>query len=341
MPCKTRGLVFFHRPPATGHRHQATGIWHPSQSGIHYNIRMHCFSRNTRRVAGLCLFGAIVLFAQDWQTLTTLPAVDMSGLTPAQKTKALKALRSQDCTCGCGMKLAECRVKDPGCSYSRGLASVMVDAIQKGKTEAEAAAEAKASKFAHVPEAKTLEDAVSIPTANSPVTGPAGAPITLVEFSDFQCPFCYKAVAQLNTVLKAYPTQVKLVFKQFPLVDSHPEAAISAAAALAANQQGKFWQMHDVMFANHGGLSRKAIMEWAAGLGLDMKRFTADLDSPGIKQAVMRDMEDGNKIGVDATPTVFIDGQKYNGALALDAMKPVIEAELKRLAAKAAAKGKG
>ncbi|HXB74306.1 MAG TPA: thioredoxin domain-containing protein [Candidatus Acidoferrales bacterium] len=302
---------------------------------------MHRFPRNTRRFAGFCLFGALALFAQDWQTMTTLPAVDMNGLTPARQTTALKALRSQDCACGCGMKVAECRVKDPGCSVSRGLATVIVDAIKKGKTEAGALAEAKASKFAQPPETKLLEDAVNIPTANSPVTGPASAPITLVEFSDFQCPFCYKAVAQLNTVLKAYPTHVKLVFKQFPLVDSHPEAAISAAAALAANQQGKFWQMHDVMFANHGGLSRKAIMEWAAGLGLDMKRFTADLDSPGIKQAVMRDMDDGNKAGVDATPTLFIDGQKYNGALALDALKPVIEAELKRLAAKPAAKGKG
>ena len=333
-----------HWHPATGIRHPlltpASEIRHPV-----YNRNMHRFPRSIRRFAGFCLFGAVVLFGQDWQTLTTLPAVDMGGLTPAQKTRALKALRGQDCSCGCGMKVAECRVKDPGCSFSRGLASVIVDAVKKGKTEAEAMAEAKASKFAHAPEAKTLEDAVTIPTANSPFTGPATAPITLVEFSDFQCPFCYKAVAQLNTVLKAYPTQVKLVFKQFPLVDSHPEAAISAAAALAANQQGKFWQMHDVMFANHGSLSRKAIMEWAAGLGLDMKRFTADLDSPGIKQAVIRDTEDGNKAGVDATPTIFIDGQKYNGALALDALKPVIEAELKRLAAKPAdkpaAKGKG
>jgi protein-disulfide isomerase len=145
----------------------------------------------------------------------------------------------------------------------------------------------------------------------------------------------------LNTLLKAYPTQVRLIFKQFPLVDSHPEAAVSAAASLAAHQQGKFWQMHDIMFANHGNLSRKAILEWAAGLGLDMKRFAADLDSPAIKQAVQRDMEDGNRAGVDATPTVFIDGQKYNGGLALDALKPVIEAELKRLAGKPAGKGKG
>src|SRR5450432_3376920 len=291
------------------------------------------------RLSALCLFGAIFLFAQDWETATSLPAVDMGGLTPAQQAKALRVMRGQGCSCGCGMKIAECRVKDPTCAYSKGLASVMVDAIKKGKTEAGAIAAAKVSKYGQAPELKVLENAVSIPTANSPSSGPANAPITLVEFSDFQCPFCYKAVAHLNTLMKAYPTQVKLIFKQFPLIDSHPEAAISAAAALAANQQGKFWQMHDIMFANHGNLSRKAILEWAAGLRLDMKRFTADLESAAIKQAVQRDMEDGNRAGVDATPTVFIDGQKYNGGLALDALKPVIEAELKRVAGKPAAKG--
>jgi protein-disulfide isomerase len=292
------------------------------------------------RLSAICLFGAVLLFAQDWQTATSLPAVDMGGLTPAQQTSALRVMRSQECSCGCGMKIAECRVKDPTCAYSKGLASVMVDAIKKGKTEAGAIAAAKASELAKAREGKLLEKAVNIPTANSPSAGPANALITLVEFSDFQCPFCYKAVAHLNTLLKAYPTQVKLIFKQFPLVDSHPEAAISAAAALAAQQQGKFWQMHDIMFANHGNLSRKAILGWASGLGLDMTRFTADLESPAIKQAVRRDLEDGERAGVDSTPTVFIDGQKYNGALALDAIKPVIDAELKRMRGKPAAKGK-
>lgn len=292
------------------------------------------------RLSAICLFGAVLLFAQDWQTATSLPDVDLGGLTPARQTMALRVMRSQDCTCPCGLKVAECRVKDPGCVSSKGLASAMVDAIRKGKTEADAIAAAKASRHGQAPQLQVLEKAINIPAANSPSAGPANARITLVEFSDFQCPFCYKAVAHLNTLLKAYPTQVKLIFKQFPLIDSHPEAAISAAAALAAHRQGKFWQMHDLMFANHGNLSRKAILGWAAGLGLDMIRFTADLDSPAIKQAVQRDLDDGNRIGVDSTPTVFIDGQKYNGALDLDAIKPVIEGELKRLAGKPVAKGK-
>ncbi len=162
--------------------------------------------------------------------------------------------------------------------------------------------------------------------------GPANARIVLVEFSDFQCPYCVKAVEKINAVLKAYPNDVRLIFKQYPL-ESHPQASISAAAALAAHNQGKFWQMHDVLFANRTQLSRQNIMAWAGKLGLDMKRFTADLDSDAIKKAVIRDTQDGDKAGVEGTPTVFIDGQRYNGELALDAIKPVIDGELKRIAA--------
>ena len=277
-----------------------------------------------RPVAGIGLLAAALLFAQDWKTASTLPAVDMDGLTAAQKATVLKILRTHDCTCGCGMKMAQCRVEDPGCSYSKGLASVIVSTVKQGRDEQAAVAAAEASKYTP----KILDPPVPIPTAGAPVTGPAGAPVTLVEFSDFQCPYCAKAIAQLDAVLKAYPNQVKLIFKQYPL-ENHPQASISAAAALAAHQQGKFWEMHYALFANRTKLSRKTILDLATGLGLDMKRFTADLDSPEMKKAVARDVADGDRIGVDSTPTVFIDGQKYNGSLAMDAVKPIIEAELK------------
>ena len=282
----------------------------------------------------MLLGGAVLLLAQEWQTVTELAGVDFGGLTSARKTAALKALRAQGCSCGCDMKVAECRVKDPNCSYSRGLASVTVAAIKAGKSEAAAIAESKASKFGSRPAPKLLEDPVPIPTLGAPATGPANARITLVEFSDFQCPYCSKAVIQINATLKAYPNDVRLIFKQYPLEDSHPAAAISAAASLAAHAQGKFWPMHDVMFANRQKLSRQAILAWAKDIGLDMKRFTADLDSESIRKTVLRDQADGDKAGVEGTPTVFLNGQKYNGDLAPDAIKPVIDGELKRLAAK-------
>ncbi len=288
-------------------------------------------------VAGIVLGGAALLLAQEWQTVTNLAGVDFAGLTPAKKTLALKALRDQECSCGCGMKVAECRVKDPNCSFSRGLAGVTVGAIKAGKTTTAAIAESKASKFGSRPAAKLLDDPVPIPTLGAPVIGPANAPITLVEFSDFQCPYCSKAVIQIAATLKAYPNDVRLIFKQYPL-DSHPQAAISAAASLAANAQGKFWPLHDLMFANRSKLSREAILGWAREVGVDMKKFVADMDSPATRKTVLRDQSDGDKAGVEGTPTFFINGQKYNGDLAPESLKPVIEGELKRLAGLAAKK---
>ncbi len=282
------------------------------------------------KAAALGLMGAVLLFGQDWTTATSLPRVDMSGLTPAQTTAALKILRQQNCSCGCGMKVAECRMKDQNCSYSKGLASVIVDAIRHGKTPQQAIAAAAASEYAKGPAThdKLLEDPVNIPLTNTPVRGPASAAVTLVEFSDFQCPFCISATPQLESVLKAYPSQVKLAFKEFPL-DTHAQAALAAAAALAAQNQGKFWPMYDGLFAQKGNFSRKVILVLASSLGLDMKRFQADLDSAEIKRAVERDMSDGEHIGVDSTPTLFVDGKRYNGPVTLAALKPIVEQELK------------
>jgi len=285
-------------------------------------------------IAGLYFLGAVLACAQDWTTLENLPAVDLSGLSPAQKATALKLLRARDCSCGCGMKVAECRVKDPNCYYSKGLASVIVASLKAGKNEQEALADAEASRFAHAPEHKLLEDPIEIPTAGAPETGPDNAPITLVEFSDFQCPYCTLATPQLQLVLKTYPTQVRLFFKQFPL-DMHSQAAGAAAAAVAAQKQGKFWEMHDALFASHNDLSRPTILALASALGLDVKRFQADLDSPEVRKAVAHDQEDGFNIGVMSTPTLFIDGQHYNGMIKLETLKPILDAELKHPASPA------
>lgn len=228
------------------------------------------------------------------------------------------------------MKVAECRVKDPSCSYSKGIAAAMGDALRAGKNENDAIAAAEASKWAHGPQQpKLLEDPVAIPTAGSPVRGPAGAVLALVEFSDFQCPYCYIAAGKLDAVLAAYPGKIKLIFKQFPL-DTHSQAALAAAAAIAAHRQGKFWPMHDALFAHRRELSRSSILALAGNTGLDMKRFEADLDSPETKKAIASDVEDGDRAGVEGTPSIYINGRKYNGSLDLPAIRTVIDGELKK-----------
>ena len=277
----------------------------------------------------LCLLAATLLSAQDWQTSRDLPSVDFTGLTPAQKALALKVLRTVTCPCGCPMKMAECRMKDPNCSSSRKLAALVVASVKKGSNEAAVLAALDASPLMHPARPKLLEDPVAIPVAGAPVRGPQDARVTLVEFSDFQCPYCAQAVIKLNAVLKAYPNDVKLIFKQYPL-DIHSQAALAAAAALAAHRQGKFWQLHDAMFADRTHLSRQTILAMAGKAGLDIDRFQQDWDSRAIKQALAREQAEGDQIGVEATPTIFIDGQKYNGDLDLNALGPIIERELKR-----------
>jgi protein-disulfide isomerase len=301
-------------------------------------MRAHARPGSTARIGGLFILAAVLLFGQDWNTATVLPNVDFAGLTPAQKTKVLKLLRDNNCTCGCGMKMAECRMKDPNCSYSKNLAALVIDSVKHGKTDAETIAAVKASQWGK-DHSLTLEDPVTIPVADAPVRGPGNARITLVEFSDFQCPFCVAATPQLDTLLKAYPSQVKLIFKEFPL-DSHSQAALAAAAALAAHKQGKFWQLHDAMFSLQGNLSRNRIIALANGLGLDMKRFQADLDSPEIKRAVAKEISEGEHIGVDSTPTLFVDGRRFNGALTVAGLKPIIDDELKHPAKVADAAGR-
>jgi protein-disulfide isomerase len=129
-------------------------------------------------------------------------------------------------------------------------------------------------------------------------------------------------------VLKAYPDKVKLVFKEFPL-DTHSQAALAAEAAIAANKQGKFWPMHDALFAHRRDLSRPSILAIAGSLGLDMKRFQADLDSVDTKKTVAQDVEDGDRAGVEGTPSLFINGRKYNGALDPPELRKIIDEQLK------------
>ncbi len=279
------------------------------------------------RLAGLLAIAACLVCAQSWQTAASLPGIDFSGLSPAQKETVLKVLREHDCTCNCGMKMAECRVKDPSCSYSHGMAAAIIQSVKQGKSGEEAFNAASSSKWAHVQQPSILDAPVSIPTAGAPVMGPADAPITLVEFSDFQCPYCSVAVPQIDSVLKAYPKQVKLIFKEYPL-ETHSQAALAAAAAVAAQKQGKFWQMHDALFANRDNLSKQTISTLARQIGLDMPRFESDWNSTEVHETVVRDIQDGDAAGVQGTPTLFINGQRYNGPIELSTMKPLLDAQL-------------
>jgi protein-disulfide isomerase len=162
----------------------------------------------------------------------------------------------------------------------------------------------------------------------APTKGPANAPVTIVEFSDFQCGFCLRVNSTVAQLLAKYPDKVRLVFKHYPLVELHKDAPFGHRAALAAHEQGKFWEMHDRLFANQRAMSRQDILGHAGALGLDMTRFIADLDGPRMQAILDRDLGEGRKVGVEGTPTFFINGTPLVGSQPLEAFVRVIDKAL-------------
>jgi protein-disulfide isomerase len=283
--------------------------------------------KSDMRVFLLTVFCSFQLAGQDtgWATAKTLPNVDFSGLSAAQQQLALKIFREETCSCGCTMKIAQCRVEDPKCTTSRGMTSKALKALREGKTEKEIRALLEAG-----PQPQSvLDDPVKLSLEGAPVKGPPTAKITLAEFSDFECPYCSKAVLELEAIQKAFPNDVKLIYKQFPLAAIHPRAMLAAQAAIAAHAQGKFWPLHDRMFANHTKLTRENILAWAKEFGCNIPKFTADMDSAKTKAQVARDLQQGEDAGVEGTPTIFVNGKHYNGSLELQPFGEVLRNELK------------
>lgn len=257
-----------------------------------------------------------------------LPGVKVGGLTAAQKAQVLAIAKQEPCTCGCSMKIAPCLSQDRACMRSRALATAVAMEFKAGKSPAAAKAVlANASYIAKLQDA--LANApVALQIAGAPGRGPATARLTIVEFSDFQCPFCKTGADALNAIAKAYPKDVRVVFKQFPL-ESHSQAAFAAEASLAAHAQGKFWEMHDRIFANPRALTEANFIAWAKEFGLDVARFASDLKSHKYQGVVQAETRQGLDAGVEGTPTVFLNGRPYRGAVTFEDLKPVVDAALK------------
>ena len=159
---------------------------------------------------------------------------------------------------------------------------------------------------------------------NGPARGPSDAPVTVVEFADYQCPFCRKAEALTEQLLTDYEGKIRLVFRQFPL-PSHERAEKAAEAALCADDQGKFWEMHSRMFANQDKLSVDEIKEYAAAVGLDREKFDACLDSGKKAQSVAESRKDGEAAGVSGTPSFFVNGHLAPIAGDYEELKAIID----------------
>ncbi len=168
---------------------------------------------------------------------------------------------------------------------------------------------------------------LTIATANSPSRGPAAAPVEIVEFSDFQCPYCLRAHPTVDQVLSAYGDRVRFVYRHYPL-PGHPNARPAAEAAECAAEQGKFWPYHDKLFATQSKLSDADLKQDAVDLGMDGGKFNACVDSHKYAAKVETDLRAGQEAGVDGTPAFFINGRLISGAQPYDVFKKVIDEEL-------------
>ena len=158
--------------------------------------------------------------------------------------------------------------------------------------------------------------------------GPKDARVTIVEFSDFQCPFCVQSKTLIDQVLEAYPKDVRFVYKQFPLTSIHQLAMGASKAALVAQKHGKFWEMHDIMFANSRELQPEKLTEYAAKIGIDASRFQKDMNAPETQQAVEKEMADARAADVQGTPTFFVNGKRLM-TRSLDGFKQAVDQALK------------
>ncbi len=167
-------------------------------------------------------------------------------------------------------------------------------------------------------------------TSGSPVRGVNSAPITIAEFSDFQCPFCSRVGPTLQKVMQVYGDKVRIVWKNNPLA-MHKDAPLAHLAAAAASEQGKFWQYHDKLFANQQHLKRDDLIRYAGDLGLDTARFTKVMDSDTYKGKISADANEAITLGVTGTPAFFVNGRFLSGAQPFEKFAALINSELTKL----------
>jgi protein-disulfide isomerase len=152
--------------------------------------------------------------------------------------------------------------------------------------------------------------------AKDHTAGPDDAPVTLVEYGDYECPHCGRAHPIVKRTQRELGSQLRFVFRNFPLAEAHPHARLAAQAAEAAGAQGKFWEMHDTLFEHQDALEVEDLVGYAESLGLDIERFTRDLEAGTFEKRVRDDFRSGVKSGVNGTPTFFMNGARYDGSWA-------------------------
>lgn len=241
--------------------------------------------------------------AEATPAITEVPGVDLGELGSSDRRLALRMLNDVLSPCGEPISVARCISERAACTECVPAARYVVRLAAEGLADHEIQALFR-GRFD--PGAK-----VEIDAGNAPVRGATmGAPVTLVVFSDFECPFCRQTHPLLQRALREHDGQVQLVFKHYPL-SMHERAVPAAIAASAAHRQGKFWEMHDTLFEHQEALTDADLERYARDLNLDLDRFRADVADEEMLAAVERDKALGRTLEVQGTPTLFVNGRRY------------------------------
>jgi protein-disulfide isomerase len=235
----------------------------------------------------------------------TLPGVDVSSLTPRERREWATFVSEQPAPCAdVKGSVAQCVSEKKSCARCTPAARFLMRQVRDGHPR-ELVMEAYKARF-------DSDRIKNIDLGDTPQKGPDNALVTVVEWADFECPFCKRASPVIEGLVDRFPGKVRFLFKVYPL-SIHPHAEPASKAAFAAANQGKFWEMHHKLFEKAPALEGADLEKYAKEIGLDLSKFKADLDSPAVAARVARDKKQGDQAGLQGTPLIFINGREFGG----------------------------
>jgi protein-disulfide isomerase len=237
------------------------------------------------------------------EPIRSLPQVDTSGLDEFAEGIWIDLVNELLSPCGEPVSVARCIAESRKCKRCVPAARYVARLVDDGYSRDE---------IRDIYRIRYGEDTKlkKFTTHDSPLRGSTMAPVTIYEFSDFQCPHCKMASPHLKKIVEESNGKVKLIFKQYPL-PGHPKAREAAKATIAAHKQGKFWEMHDLLFENQDRLATANLDDYAKKLGLDVKKFKADMQSKETEKKIEADIAEGHAAGVDSTPSIYVNDRSF------------------------------
>jgi 2-hydroxychromene-2-carboxylate isomerase len=258
--------------------------------------------------------------AEAAQDNTPPPGVDLTKLDDFERKVFFRVLNKEASACGKAHSLMVSVRTDKGCRKSLYAARYVARLVDGGFTDSEIG-ESIEKRFRRGRQTLNLADV--------PFKGNPSAPVTVVEFVDYECPHCKKVQPVLRQLLDEYKDEVKVGFKHYPL-GNHTNARLAAEAAVAANLQGKFWAYNDKVWANSESLTPAGLEQYAKDVGLDVAKWRTDAESEEVRARVERDKREGQQLGIDHTPTIYINGREFTDPREADALKDWINEDLNR-----------